>query len=219
MSRLYGPNHRAMQMAFQTRELADRIEQIAMKPEIDDIGRAFIESRDMFFLSTIDHKGRPTVSYKGGAPGFIKVIDANTLLFPSYDGNGMYLSMGNISGNHEVGMLFIDFEKPFRLRLQGRAEVVVSGPEVSLFKDAEMAVKVSVHETWMNCPRYVHRYQKQEPSRYAPGVEAETPFCEWKRIDALQDVVRDSERAKVAEIGTTTIDEWMGKVMTGDKGS
>ncbi len=218
MSRLFGPNHRAMQMAFQTRELADRIEQIAMKPEIDDAGRAFIESRDMFFLSTIDHKGRPTVSYKGGAAGFIKVVDANTLLFPSYDGNGMYLSMGNISGNHEVGMLFIDFEKPFRLRLQGRAEVIVSGSELSLFKDAEMVVKVSVHETWMNCPRYVHRYRKLETSRYAPGVEAETPFCEWKRIDALQDVVRDSERARVAEIGTTTIDEWMGKVITGDKG-
>lgn len=218
MSRLYGPNHRAMQMAFATRELADRIEMIAMKPEIDEQGKAFIESRDMFFLTTVDHKGRPTVSYKGGTPGFLKVTDAHTLLFPSYDGNGMYLSMGNISGNHEVGMLFIDFEKPFRLRLQGRAEVIVSGPELALFKDAEMAVKVTVHETWMNCPRYVHRYQKLEPSRYAPGVEPETPFCEWKRIDALQDVVRPSKRQTVEQIGTTTIEDWMGKVLSGDKG-
>lgn len=71
MSRLYGPNHRAMQMAFQTRELADRIEDIAMKPKIDDMARAFIESRDIFFLTSIDHKDRPTVSYKGGAPGFM----------------------------------------------------------------------------------------------------------------------------------------------------
>ncbi len=217
MSRLYGPNHRAMQMAFQTRELADRIEAIAMKPEIDEAGKAFIETRDMFFLTTIDHKGRPTVSYKGGAPGFVKVTGAQTLLFPSYDGNGMYLSMGNISGNHEVGMLFIDFEKPFRLRLQGRAEVIVSGEELNLFKDAEMAVKVTVHETWMNCPRYVHRYQKLSTSRYAPGVEPETPFCEWKRIDALQDVVRPSERERAAKLGTTTIEDWMGKVLTGAK--
>ena len=218
MSRLYGDNHRAMQMAFDTRGMADRIEMIAVKPEVDDMARGFIESRDMFFLTTIDHMGRPTVSYKGGTPGFVKVLDNNTILFPSYDGNGMYLSMGNISGNPEIGILFIDFEKPFRLRLQGRAEVIVSGPEVAMFKDAEMAIKVKVHETWMNCPRYVHRLQKVEPSRYAPGVEAETPFCEWKRIDGLQDVVRESERKTVEKIGTTTIDEWMGKVMTGDKG-
>lgn len=219
MSRLYGDNHRALQMAFDTRALADRIEAIAVKPEVDELAQGFIQSRDMFFLSTIDQNGRPTVSYKGGTPGFVRVVDNNTLLFPSYDGNGMYLSMGNISGNPEIGMLFIDFEKPFRLRLQGRAELIVSGSELELFKEAEMVVKVSVHETWMNCPRYIHRYQKLEASRYAPGVESETPFCEWKRIDGLQDVVRPSERQKAADLGTTTIDEWMGKVMTGDTGA
>ncbi len=218
MSRLYGDNHRALQMAFDTRTLADRIEEITVKPELDDMAKAFIESRDMFFLTSIDHKGRPTVSYKGGTPGFVKVLDSGHIIFPSYDGNGMYLSMGNIAGNPEIGILFIDFEKPFRLRLQGRAEVIVAGPEVGLFKDAEMVVKVAIHETWMNCPRYIHRFQKLESSRYAPGVEPETPFCEWKRIDMLQDVVRDGERKTVEKIGTTTIDEWMGKVMTGDKG-
>ena len=114
----------------------------------------------MFFLSTIDHTGRPTVSYKGGMAGFVRVLDANTLIFPSYDGNGMYLSMGNISGNPEIGMLFMDFEKPFRLRAQGKAELIVSGPEVEAFKDAEMAVKVAIHEVWMNCPRYIHRFQE-----------------------------------------------------------
>lgn len=218
MSRLYGDQHRALQMAFDTRALADRIEQIAVKPELDDMAKAFIESRDMFFLTTIDHMGRPTVSYKGGTPGFVRVLDDTSIVFPSYDGNGMYLSMGNITANPEIGILFIDFEKPFRMRLQGRAEVIVAGPEVDLFPEAEMAVKIRIHETWMNCPRYVHRYEKVKASRYAPGVEAETPFCEWKRIDGLQDVVRPSERAKAAALGTTTIDEWMGKVVTGDDG-
>jgi predicted pyridoxine 5'-phosphate oxidase superfamily flavin-nucleotide-binding protein len=206
-------------MAFDTRGLADRLEGMIVKSEFDEETKAFIESRDMFFLSTIDHHGRPTVSYKGGAPGFIRLLDPSTLVFPSYDGNGMYLSMGNLSGNPEIGILFIDFERPFRLRVQGRAELVMSGPEVELFKEAEMAVKVSVTESWMNCPRYVHRYKKLETSRYAPGVEPITPFCEWKRIDGMQDVVRASEREKVKEIGTTTIDEWMSKVMTGDKGA
>jgi predicted pyridoxine 5'-phosphate oxidase superfamily flavin-nucleotide-binding protein len=206
-------------MAFDTRGLADRLEGMIVKSEFDEETKAFIESRDMFFLSTIDHHGRPTVSYKGGTPGFIRLLDPSTLVFPSYDGNGMYLSMGNLSGNPEIGILFVDFERPFRLRVQGRAELVMSGPEVQLFKDAEMAVKVSVTETWMNCTRYVHRYKKLETSRYAPGVEPTTPFCEWKRIDGMQDVVRPSEREKVEEIGTTTIDEWMSKVMTGDKGA
>jgi uncharacterized protein len=218
MSRLYNDNHRSLQMAFDTRALADRIEMIALKPEVDEMAKGFIESRDMFFLTTVDERGRPTVSYKGGTPGFLKVLDNNTLLFPSYDGNGMYLSMGNISGNPEIGMLFIDFEKPMRIRLQGRAELIVSGPELKLFKEAEMVVKVRVSETWMNCPRYIHRFKKLEQSRYAPGVEAETPFCEWKRIDGLQDVIRPAEREKVDSMGTTTIDEWMGKIATGDKG-
>ncbi len=82
----------------------------------------------MFFLSTVDHNGRPTVSYKGGDPGFVRVLDATTLAFPSYDGNGMYYSMGNISAHPEIGCLFIDFERPFRLRLQGRAEVAKTRP-------------------------------------------------------------------------------------------
>ena len=217
MSRLYGPQHRELQDQFDSRRMADRIEMVAAKPEVDDMARAFIESRDMFFLSSVDHKGRPTVSYKGGDPGFVKVIDANTIAFPSYDGNGMYLSMGNISANPEIGCLFIDFERPFRLRLQGRAELMKSGPMMDLFKEAELVVRVAVSDVWMNCPRYVHRYQKVSRSRYVPNDETETPLCEWKRIDMLQDVLRPNETAAVAKAGNITIDEWMGKVVTGDE--
>ncbi len=217
MSRLYGPQHRDLQDEFDSRRMADRIEMVAAKPDVDEMARAFIESRDMFFLSSVDHMGRPTVSYKGGDPGFVKVIDAKTIAFPSYDGNGMYLSMGNISANPEIGCLFIDFERPFRLRLQGKAEIVKSGPMMDLFKEAELVVRVAVSDVWMNCPRYVHRYQKVARSRYVPNDEAETPLCEWKRIDMLQDVLRPNETAAVAKAGNITIDEWMGKVVTGDE--
>jgi hypothetical protein len=218
MSNIYGPEHRTLQDAFDSRRMADRIEMIAVKPEVDDFARGFIESRDMFFLSTIDHAGRPTVSYKGGEPGFVRVIDANRIAFPSYDGNGMYLSMGNIAGNPEIGCLFIDFERPFRLRLQGRAELVRSGPMMSMFKEADLVVSVAVTGTWMNCPRYVHRYQKVKASRYAPKDGVDTPLCEWKRIDMIQDTLRPKELAAVEKAGTVTIDEWMGKVMSGDEG-
>jgi predicted pyridoxine 5'-phosphate oxidase superfamily flavin-nucleotide-binding protein len=216
MSRLYGPQHRDLQDHFASRAMADRIELIAAKTEIDDMAKAFIESRDMFFLSTVDHNGRPTVSYKGGDPGFVRVLDAGTIAFPSYDGNGMYYSMGNIDAHAEIGCLFIDFEKPFRLRLQGRAELHRSGPLLGLFKEAELVVKVTVSDLWMNCPRYVHRYKKEAASRYVPRAEAETPLCEWKRIDGLQDILRPKEIAAVEKAGTISQDEWMGHVFAGD---
>lgn len=217
MSRLYGPEHRALQDQFDSRAMADRIEAIGSKTEITDLEKGFIESRDMFFLTTVDDRGRPTVSYKGGVPGFVRVLDAQTLAFPSYDGNGMYLSMGNIADHPEVGFLFIDFEKPFRLRLQGRAALSRDPQALAMFKEAELVVIVTVSDLWMNCPRYVHRYQKVQTSRYAPAKNAETPFCEWKRIDGIQDVLRPHETAVVEKVGQITIDEWMGKVLTGDE--
>jgi predicted pyridoxine 5'-phosphate oxidase superfamily flavin-nucleotide-binding protein len=216
MSRLYGPQHRALQDHFESRPMADRIEMIAAKTEVDDMARAFIESRDMFFLSTVDHNGRPTVSYKGGDAGFVRVLDATSIAFPSYDGNGMYYSMGNIDAHPEIGCLFIDFEKPFRLRLQGRAEIHREGPLLGLFKEAELVVKVAVSDVWMNCPRYVHRYKKEQASRYVPRVEAETPLCEWKRIEGLEDILRPHELAAVEKAGRISQDEWMGHVLAGD---
>ncbi|HML44324.1 MAG: pyridoxamine 5'-phosphate oxidase family protein [Hyphomicrobium zavarzinii] len=217
MSRLYGPKHREFQDLFESRTMADRVEAIAAKTEIDDVARAFIESRDMFFLASADHNGRPTVSYKGGDPGFVRVLDATTLAFPSYDGNGMHYSTGNIAGNGEIGCLFIDFERPFRLRLQGKAQVLKEGPLMGLFKEAELVVKVAVSDVWMNCPRYIHRYKKLSASRYVPRADTETPLCEWKRIDGMQDTLRPHETAAVERAGHITIDEWMGRVMTGDE--
>lgn len=217
MSRLYGPQHRALQDAFKSRDMADRIELIAAKPEIDDVARGFIETRDMFFLSTVDHKGRPTVSYKGGEPGFVRVLDATTVAFPSYDGNGMYFSMGNIAAHAEIGCLFIDFERPFRLRLQGRAELIKEGDVLREFKEAELVVKVAVSDVWINCPRYVHRYERKLRSRYVPVEGVETPLCEWKRVAELQDVLRPHETAAVAKVGTISAEEWMGRVLTGDE--
>ena len=123
MSRLYGPVHRSLQDRFDTRRLADNVETRVVLTEIPPVHKAFIESQDMFFLSTIDHLGRPTVSYKGGDPGFVRVLDNRTIAFPCYDGNGMFYSMGNLLGTSQVGMLFISFEKPHRLRVQGNASI------------------------------------------------------------------------------------------------
>lgn len=218
MSRLYGEEHRKLQDQFQSRPLADRIEQIALKTEMGDQERGFIESRDFFFLATVNEQGQPTVSYKGGYPGFVKVLDANTLLFPSYDGNGMYLSMGNIDANSQIGFLFIDFEKPFRMRAQGTAELSSDPELLALFKEAELVVKVAVSEIWMNCPRYIHRFERVKSSRYVPQDGAETPLCEWKRVDAVQDVLRPAEVEKVQRSGgVIPTEDWIARVQAGDE--
>jgi hypothetical protein len=160
MSRLYDAPHRALQDSQGTRALADRIESRASKTEIGPGEKGFIESRDMFFLTSIDSRGRPTVSYKGGAPGFVRVVDPVTLAFPSYDGNGMYLSLGNLSANPQVGLLFIAFDRPHRLRMQGTASLSRIDSLMAEYPEAEFVVRVRLSELWVNCPRYVHRYEK-----------------------------------------------------------
>lgn len=217
MSRLYNDRHRAFQDQFDTRRMADRIEEIAVVTEISDENKAYIEARDMFFLSTLDDRGRPTVSYKGGAPGFVRVLDPKTIAFPSYDGNGMYYSVGNIAGNAQVGMLFIDFEKPHRVRVQGSAEVAADDPLIDTWKGAELVVRVTVSELWQNCPRYVHRYRKVSESRYVPQEACETPMAEWKRIDGMQDTLRPHELETVERDGTITMEEWFERVKSGDE--
>jgi len=215
VSKLYDEAHRALQDQFGTRLMADLNEESDLVHEISERNRAFIETRDMFFLSTVDHRGRPTVSYKGGDPGFIKVADPTTLLFPSYDGNGMFLSMGNIAESALVGLLFIDFEKPRRLRLQGSATITTDPELLGNWTDADLAVRVAVSDVWINCPRYVHRYQKVKASRYVPRKDKETPLAEWKRIDSLQEALRDDERRAVEKRGTITEEEWMARIEEG----
>ena len=217
MSRLYGDNHRTLQEQFETRRMADVIEKVAMETEVVGPHKDFIESRDMFFLSTVDHKGRPTVSYKGGDPGFVNVVDDTTVVFPSYDGNGMFLSMGNIKGNSNIGMLFISFEVPHRLRLQGEATLHDDDPAMDLYKEADLIVRVKVSEIFVNCPRYVHKYEKVDPSKYVPRTECDTPLAGWKHIDKIQEVLpaRDQGRAE-KEGGIISMEEWHDRVRQGD---
>jgi len=201
MSRLYGPLHRSLQYRFDTRRLADNTEARVVLTEIPPEHKAFIESRDMFFLSTIDHQGRPTVSYKGGDPGFVRVLDNKTVAFPCYDGNGMFYSMGNLLGNRHVGMLFIIFEKPHRLRLQGLATVQDTDPLLPEYPEAQLIVRVAVTEIFRNCPRYVHHYGKIEPSKFVPRSTGKTPIAPWKRVDDIQEALPARDRERVEREG------------------
>ncbi|MCW5626021.1 MAG: pyridoxamine 5'-phosphate oxidase family protein [Burkholderiales bacterium] len=217
MSRLYAAEHRALQDSHDTRRLADLIEQVAVHTTIGQEDRRFIESRDMFYLSTIDARGFPTVSYKGGDAGFIRVLDEQTLAFPIYDGNGMYFSAGNLTVNPKVGLLFIDFETPNRLRAHGTASIDANDPLLMAYVEADLIVRVRVEELFPNCPRYVHRYRKVDASKYVPRDACATPLVSWKRIDLVQPALPARDRGKAEPAGgLITIDDYFAKVKAGD---
>ena len=208
MSKIYSNAHRVLQDQFDTRRLADTVESIILHDTIQEDERAFIESRDLFFLSTIDDQGRPSVSYKGGNKGFVRVVDEHTLAFPSYDGNGMFLSMGNISANSKVGLLFIDFEQPHRLRAYGEASVSDDDPLLKEYPESQLIVRVKVTQMWRNCPRYIHSYTRTASARHVPQANKETPLPDWKKLDALQPVLPKGDQEKVqAHGGTISMEE------------
>ncbi len=214
MSEIYGQQHRALQHEFETTKLADRVKEIIVLSEFTDEHKSFIERQDMFFLTSVDHRGYPTCSYKGGVPGFIKVIDNKTLVFPSYDGNGMFLSLGNISTNNKVGILLIDFETPHRVRIHGTASIDKQDPLIKTFDGAELVVRVKVTEIFVNCPRYIHKYQRVQTSKYTPQTNFETPLTpKWKCIDAIQDVLPERDKHLAEKMGGTITPEQYGELL------
>jgi uncharacterized protein len=217
MAEFYSDEQRALQRRFETEKMADLMQQVIVHAEVQEAERAFIESRDMFFLATVDAAGQPTCSYKGGAPGFVRVVDPGTLAFPSYDGNGMFLSMGNIQSTGHIGMLFIDFETPHRLRVQGAASVEPNDPLLADYPGADLIVRVAVSALFVNCSRYVHRYQRLAGSRYVPRTACETPFAEWKRIDLVQDALPPRDAGRTARAGgTISMAEYEAKLAAGE---
>ena len=195
MSTLYNESHRGLQGEFDTVRLADRIEERLLHQQITPDDRAFIERMDMFFLATADRAGRPSCSYKGGDPGFVRVLDSQTLAFPNYDGNGMYLSMGNTIENPEVGMLFIDFENRKRLRINGTARIEPANSVAPAYREAQFVMTVRVRQIFPNCPRYIHKMQLVERSQFVPREAIKTPVPGWKRSDWACDVLAANDPA------------------------
>lgn len=178
---MYHDGQRLLQDHFDTRRLADGMEAKGVKDTLNAKQKAFIESSDMFFLATADADGRPTCSYRGGEPGFVRCVDDRTLVTPNYDGNGMYLSWGNVAANPHVGLLFIDFMKGWRLRIHGEATIVHDDPLLADFCEAQFLVRIAVREAFGNCPRYIHKYQLIERSAYVPRTDCQTPEPDWKK--------------------------------------
>jgi uncharacterized protein len=198
MVSMYHDGSRQLQAEFDTQRLADRLEQRIVRDHVTDEDRELIERLDMFFLATADLEGRPSCSYKGWDPGFVRVLDAKTLVFPNYDGNGMYISTGNLRVSPHVGLLFIDFQNPRRLRVNGTASRVEAGASPVDCHDAQFFVKIAVREVFPNCPRYIHRLSLAERSKFVPHAGVTTPIPSWKTTDWAQDVLAANDPARTA---------------------
>jgi hypothetical protein len=187
---LYHEGNRRLQDQFDSRRISDRLEQKLARTAFTDDDRAFIESAIYFFLATADAEGRPDCSFKGGSPGFVRVTGPSELAFPDYDGNGMFKSLGNLTVNPHVGLLFIDMHgKPRRLRVNGEARVLRDDPLVATTLGAQLMVRVTARAIFPNCPRYIPQLQLVEASAYTPRPGCDPVEPAWKGFDAFKDAV------------------------------
>lgn len=202
MPHSYHEGERKLQEHFDSERLAGALQKTVVHDFISDRDRAFIEERDMFFLATVSAEGNVDCSYKGGEPGFVKVLDEHTIAFPNYDGNGMFMSTGNILTNPKVGLLFIDFWNQWRMRLNGTASIDLEDPLKSEWPEAMFVVRVRAEEVFPNCPRYIHKMELVERSGFVPKAACRTPEPDWK--DHFEDALPADQlerRAALREAG------------------
>ena len=190
----YHDGMRQLQDQRETRALADRLEKVTMRSAFTDEDKAFIARCRMFFISTADQAGQPDCSYKGGLPGFVRVIDEHTLAIPDYDGNGQYRTWGNVVVNPRVGLLFVDFETPKRLRVNGTATVSREDPLLAELPGAVFVVRLTAERIFPNCPRYIHKMQMVEESVYSPRPEYVPPVPAWKTFEVFRDALPPRDR-------------------------
>jgi predicted pyridoxine 5'-phosphate oxidase superfamily flavin-nucleotide-binding protein len=199
MTSSYHEGQRRLQDLFETRRIADRLHEVNSREQFTDRDREFVEASTMFFLATADGEGRPSVSYKGGAPGFVRVVGPSELAFPDYDGNGMFVSLGNVGVNPHVGLLFIDFENPRRLVVRGTATYSREDPLMPLTVGAQLIVRVQATVIYPNCPRYVHRMSLAEESQYTPRAGEAPVEPGWKSMPEFADYVHTRQKVASGE--------------------
>ncbi|MGE3075217.1 MAG: pyridoxamine 5'-phosphate oxidase family protein [Dehalococcoidia bacterium] len=196
MSFEHSNGSREIQDRFDTRRLADAITERTISDTISANDARFIEGMDMFFIASQGPNGNLDCSYKGGEPGFVRVIDEHTIAFPNYDGNGQYLTTGNILETGKVGLLFIDFENQWRMRLNGTASIDFADPMIDEWPGAQFVVRVRAEEVFPNCGRYIHRMEMVERSVYVPTASHDAPDPDWK--DHFEDALPEEQKQRRA---------------------
>ena len=196
--RLYGEGARGLQDTFDSRRLADTLSNWTVHEELTDDDVTLIERQSTVWLATVDADGWPDVSYKGGDVGFIQVVNRTEVRIPSYDGNGMWRTLGNIEDDGRVALLFVDLQRPWRMRVHGRAEVSVDPDDLAAHPGAQAVVIVRIGRIFPNCGRYIHR--GGEISKFAPRPGHQPPIPNWKRYDQLRTVLPDRDQQALAQL-------------------
>jgi predicted pyridoxine 5'-phosphate oxidase superfamily flavin-nucleotide-binding protein len=191
----YHAGQRELQDRFDSRRIADRLDEVTYATALDERTRAFVEGASMFFLATADAEGRPDCSYKGGDPGFVVAVTPTEIAWPDYDGNGQFRSLGNLRANPHCGLLFIDWAKPSRLRINGTTSVSADDPLLASWPGAQLVVRLAIAQVFPNCPRYIHRMEMTEPSPYVPRAESAPPRPGWKDSPTFRDALPAKDRA------------------------
>ena len=131
-----------------------------VKPELAQ----FLAELDMFYLGTANAAGQPYIQYRGGPPGFLKVLDDHTLGFADFAGNQQYISLGNLAENPKAFLFLMDYTNRQRVKVWGNAKVVEDDPALlGQLKDPTYAGKperaiVFTIEAWDgNCPQHIHQ--------------------------------------------------------------
>jgi len=181
----YHDGNRYFHDRFDTRRLADRAAEVRTSSIFEDWAKEFIERANMFFIATCDHRGLPTCSYKGGERGFVRVVDDPWPAFPNYDGNGRYPSMGNMGKNPSGGLLFIDFETPGHVQVQGEAKIDEEDELMASYPGAQFIVRARAREVFRDCPRYIHRHTFEGTSEYVPATDHTPPIPDWRYLPEL----------------------------------
>lgn len=193
ISSIYGPGARSLQEFFDSRRLADRLSELTLHSELTDDDIALVTEQSTAWISTVDAEGWPDVSYKGGAPGFVRVVGRTEVQIPIYDGNGMFRSLGNVIDTGRVALLFVDTSRPWRIRIHGQGRVSTNPNDLAAHHGAQAVLVVTVLRAFPNCGRYIHR--GDELSTYVPTADHEPPVPDWKRLPILREALpkRDLE--------------------------
>jgi predicted pyridoxine 5'-phosphate oxidase superfamily flavin-nucleotide-binding protein len=194
---MYHEGMRKLQDIRDTRNIADRLEQVIVHSKFTDSDKAFIQKCPMVFVATSNAQGQPDCSYKGGLPGFVRILDDSTLVFPDYDGNGMYRSWGNLVVNPNIGLLFIDFETQSRLRVNGTATISQNDPAQSEYPGSVFIIRLTAERIFPACPRYIHKMKMVELSAYIPKENHKPPVPEWKKFDDFRDALPERDKIEI----------------------
>jgi hypothetical protein len=177
----YQPASRDLQRAFGTEALAAHLARRYVLDALEDAHVGWIRQTDSVYVATVDERGHPECSYKGGLPGFVHVPDRYTLELPSYDGNGMYRTLGNAAARSRIGLLFLVPDPPAKLRVNGVCALLTGPAELAAHPGAEAVLRIGIEEVFENCPRYLHDRASGEYSVHCPRPGYQPPDPAWKR--------------------------------------